>query len=60
MYNMFHKNLSQKVYRGLALYIEIKNDYMEIEEVAKLDEFIIFCITGINTKLYICVIYRSP
>ena len=58
-YNMFHKNLSQKVYRGLALYIEIKNDYMEIE-VAKLDEFIIFCITGINTKLYICVIYRSP
>ena len=32
---------------------------MEIE-VDKFDEYILLCITGINTKLYICVIYRSP
>ena len=32
---------------------------MEIEE-DKFDEYILLCITGINTKLYICVIYRSP
>ena len=57
---MFHKNLSQKGYRGLSLYIENKYDCVEIEEVAKFDEFIILCITGINTKLYKCVINRSP
>ena len=56
---MFHKSLSQKGYRRLALYVEKKYDYMEME-VAKFDEFIVLCITGINTKLYICVIYRSP
>ena len=38
---MFHKNLSQKGYRGLALYKENNYDCMEIEEVAKFDEFIL-------------------
>ena len=58
-YNMFHKNLSIKGYSGFALYIENKYDCMEIE-VDKFDKFILLCITGINTKLYICVIYGSP
>ena len=57
---MFHKNLSIKGYRGLALYIENKYDCMEIQEVDKFGEYILLCITGINTKLYICVIYSSP
>ena len=56
---MFHKNLSIKGYRGLALYLVNKYDCREIE-VDKFDEYILLCITGINTKLYICVIYRSP
>ena len=56
---MYHKNLSIKGYRELALYIENKYDCMEIE-VDKFDEYIFVCITGINTKLYICVVYRSP
>ena len=46
-YNMFHKNLSIKGYRGLALYIENKYDCMEIE-VDKFDEYILLCITEIN------------
>ena len=57
--NMFRKNLSQKGFGGLALYIENKYDCIEIE-LAKFDIFIILRLTEICTKLYICVIYRSP
>ena len=57
---MFHKNLSQKGYKGLSLYIENNYDCIEIEKVVKFDEFIILYIKGSKTKLYTCVIYRSP
>ena len=33
---------------------------MGIEEVDKFDEYILLCMTGIFTKVYICLIYRSP